>query len=70
MATEEILDSAISSSSVDDHGLTHHYVNARLNSAKAWCASLTDPEKYIQVITILKFQNSELLIQNLYYSFK
>jgi hypothetical protein len=57
MATEEILDSAISSSSVDDHGLNHHYVNARLNSGKAWCASITDPEKYIQVIITMQFLN-------------
>ena len=49
MATEEILDMAITSSSIDSHGFAHHFVNARLNSAYSWCASITDPEKYIQV---------------------
>lgn len=51
MATEEILDSAISASSVDDHGFVHHHFNARLNNPNAWCASLVDTEKYIQVNT-------------------
>lgn len=50
MATEEILDKAINSSSVDNHfGIQHHFANARLNNAKAWCAAIGDSEKYIQV---------------------
>ena len=49
MATEEILDRAISSSSIENQAFIHHFANARLNSAKAWCAAFTDPDKYIQV---------------------
>ena len=49
MATEEILDKAINSSSIDNHfGIQHHLANARLNNA--WCASIAD--KYIQFDTI------------------
>ncbi|XP_054166072.1 uncharacterized protein LOC128963584 [Oppia nitens] len=49
MATEEILDMAISASSVDNHGFIHHQINARLNSPNAWCATINDPQKYIQI---------------------
>jgi hypothetical protein len=49
LATEEILDSAISASSVDDQGWDHYYTHARLNSNKGWCADLKDEEKYIQI---------------------
>lgn len=50
MATEEILDSAITASSFDrNRSLLYHPYNVRLNSPKAWCAQSNDPEKYIQV---------------------
>lgn len=52
MATEEILDSAITASSFDaSKGLVYHPYNVRLNSFAAWCTNNNDPEKYIQVNT-------------------
>ena len=50
MATEEVLDSAITASSFDqNHSLLYHQYNVRLNSPKAWCAQSNDMEKYVQV---------------------
>ena len=50
MATEEVLDSAITASSFDaNYGLLHHFYNVRMNSPNAWCAANNDPEKYIQI---------------------
>ncbi|KAF7494181.1 Putative G-protein coupled receptor [Sarcoptes scabiei] len=50
MATEEILDSAITASSFDTtKGLVYHPYNVRLNSFAAWCATNEDTEKFIQI---------------------
>lgn len=63
MATEEVLDSAITASSFEtSHGLLYHYYNVRLNSPKAWCAANTDSEKYIQMD--LRLQNSNVVVDS------
>ena len=60
MATEEILDTAITASSFDTKdGLLNHYYNVRQNSPKAWCAAGSDPDKYIQID--LRLQNSNVV---------
>lgn len=60
MATEEILDTAITASSFDTKdGLLNHYYNVRQNSPKAWCAAGADPDKYIQID--LRLQNSNVV---------
>ncbi|XP_075748630.1 uncharacterized protein LOC119172579 isoform X1 [Rhipicephalus microplus] len=46
MASEEIFDTQLHASSLDD---IYHFTNARLNAEYGWCASLTDNQKYIQI---------------------
>lgn len=48
MASEEIFDTQLHASSVDDSG-QFHYTNARLNAEYGWCASPSDTQKYIQI---------------------
>src|SRR5699024_861125 len=63
MATEEILDSAITASSFDTKdGLQNHYYNVRLNSPKAWCVASSDVDKYVQID--LRLQNSNVVLDS------
>ena len=63
MATEEILDSAITASTFDSSkGLVYHPYNVRLNSFAAWCTTNTDQEKHIQID--LRLQNSNIVFDS------
>ncbi|XP_072144593.1 uncharacterized protein [Dermacentor andersoni] len=48
LASEEIFDTQLLASSVDDSG-QFHFTNARLNAEHGWCASAADNQKYIQI---------------------
>ncbi|KAM7315318.1 uncharacterized protein ISCGN_005100 [Ixodes scapularis] len=48
MASEEIFDTQLHASSIDDSG-PYHFTNARLNAEYGWCAGPSDAQRYLQV---------------------
>ncbi|CAN7979977.1 unnamed protein product, partial [Ixodes pacificus] len=48
MASEEIFDTQLHASSIDDSG-PYHFTNARLNAEYGWCAGPSDAQRYLQI---------------------